>query len=172
MKRIYILLVFLMIMFSTSGYAMYPIYLNGDNNYILCDGHMGQGWYVVRDSLAVEKYESPEYILRVNVVTAESAIGDVEKFYSGGKGKITKKSNLRFKYNWQAKEMYFESDKGWKYLNPVGCWAETGVTMPAGEIAFALAYKMKFYGSRTYYDVFLNRFVDVFEDDFYKRVGM
>ena len=62
--------------------AGYSTYLNNDKNYILCDGHMGRGWYIVRDSLAVEKYEPPEYVIKVQMVSAESAIGNVDDFYN------------------------------------------------------------------------------------------
>lgn len=48
---------------------------------------------------------------------------------------------------------------GGRYLNPQGSWAETGISMPAGEIAFVLAYNYKFYGDRAYYS-----------DDFYNRI--
>lgn len=152
--------------------AGYSIYLNDDKNYILCDGHMGQGWYIVRDSLAVEEYEPPEYVIRVEMVAAESAIGNVDDFYNGGKGKILGRFNKRFKYNWDAKTMYVENNQGWRYLNPVGCWAESGIFMPAGEIAFALAYNMKFYGSQKYYIEDLHKYIDAFEKGFYDRVGL
>jgi hypothetical protein len=33
------------------------------------------------------------------------------------------------------------SDLDWRYLKPRGSYAETGISMPAGEIAFYLAYK-------------------------------
>ena len=152
--------------------AGYSTYLNNDKNYILCDGHMGRGWYIVRDSLAVEKYEPPEYVIKVQMVSAESAIGNVDDFYNGGKGKIISHFSKRFKYNWDAKTMFVEYNKGWRYLNPVGCWAESGIFMPAGEIAFALAYNMKFYGSQKYYIEDLHQYVEPFDEGFYERVGL
>ena len=42
--------------------------------------------------------------------------------------------------------------------------------MPASEIAFYLAYHMKFYGSKAFYNQFLKRDVMVYTDEFYKRV--
>lgn len=42
--------------------------------------------------------------------------------------------------------------------------------MPASEIAFYLAYHMKFYGSKSFYNQFLKRDVMVYKDDFYTRV--
>lgn len=170
----YICLLMLLFAFSTASVcgAGYSIYLNDDKNYILCDGHMGQGWYIVRDSLTVEKYEPPEYIIRMQIVAAESSIGSVEDFYNGGKGKITNSFSKRFKYNWDEKTMFVEYNKDWRYLNPVGCWAESGIFMSAGEIAFALAYNMKFYGSQKYYIEDLRQYVDAFDKGFYDRVGL
>ena len=39
------------------GYAgpLYPEYLYGDENYVICDGHMGTAWYVDKNSVAVEE---------------------------------------------------------------------------------------------------------------------
>ncbi len=42
--------------------------------------------------------------------------------------------------------------------------------MPASEIAFYLAYHMKFYGSKAFYNQFLKRDVMVYTDEFYTRV--
>lgn len=42
--------------------------------------------------------------------------------------------------------------------------------MPVGEIAFYLAYHMKFYGSKAFYNQFLKRDVMVYTDEFYTRV--
>ena len=44
--------------------------------------------------------------------------------------------------------------------------------MPAGEIAFALAYNMKFYGSQKYYVEDLRQYVEPFDEGFYDRVGL
>lgn len=68
--------------------------------------------------------------------------------------------------------MYVDANgnSDWHYLEPHGSWGETGVRMPAGEIAFALAYNLKFYGGRTWYNQFLHRSTYVFDDDFYNRL--
>ena len=47
-------LLFLLVFIEAVGFLplnaaadnLYPDYLNGDSNYILCDGHMGYAWYV------------------------------------------------------------------------------------------------------------------------------
>ena len=173
MKRIFILLLGLLV-FAVSGvaFANYPMYLTGDRNFILCDGHMGTAWYVDASSLNVLRYEPPEYVIAVDVVTARSAVGNEDDFYSGGSGMVTDVSTMRFLYDWDACAMYAwnDAEMDWYYLPPGGSWAETGITMPAGEIAFYLAYRMKFYGSRPQYNEYLRRNVSVFEDVFYARI--
>ncbi|SDZ76511.1 hypothetical protein SAMN05660648_00442 [Selenomonas ruminantium] len=173
LKRI-VLTVFSLLLLSLASVANanYPTYLNGDRNLILCDGHMGVAWYVDRTTLNVEKYAPPQYIISVNIVTATSAYGNEQDFYSGGKGKITEVRRARFFYNWDLREMYVDSTgkDGWRFLPPLGSWAETGVSMPAGETAFYLAYKMKFYGSKKFYDSFLKKSICPYGDEFYARI--
>ena len=96
----------------------------------------------------------------------------VATFYNGGKGKITSVKTMRFFYNWNLREMYVDTtgNDGWRYLNPNGSWAETGVSMPAGETAFYLAYKMKFYGSKTFYNSILRKSICPYSDDFYSKI--
>lgn len=140
-----------MALFGTANaYQPYPEYLGGDSNFILCDGKMGVAWYVDRSSLAVEKYEPPQYIIAVNVVT----VNDADR----GNTEISKVKTLRFFYNSDRGEMYIDQDgnDNWRYLDPDGSWAQRGVALPAGEIAFALAYHMKFYG--------------IYDNDFYARI--
>lgn len=145
--------------FASVAFANYPTHLNGNPNYICVDGHMGTAWYVDRSSLVNQMYNPPQYILAINVVRARSAYDDEDDFYNGGKGKIVGVTTYRFFYNWNLRRMYVDRRTGandWRYLSPNGSWAETGVAMPAGEMAFALAYNLRFYGSRAY-----------FSDDFY-----
>lgn len=172
MKRLFLLLAVLFLFaFAPSAFANYPTYLNGDRDFIRCDGHMGTAWYVDRTSLVVEEYSPPQYIIAVNVVTARSAIGDEDDFYSGGSGTIVDVRTMRFRYDWELRQMYAETNAAaWQLLPPTGSWAETGIAMPAGEIAFYLAYRMRFYGSKQFYNAFLKRDVDVFGDDFYARI--
>ncbi|MBQ1335568.1 MAG: hypothetical protein IIY37_01375 [Selenomonadaceae bacterium] len=126
----------------------YPEYLNGDKDYICCDGHMGTAFYVVASSLNVEKYDPPQYIIAVDVASARSAIDDENDFYrNGGAGKITDVRRHRFFYNWDLRRMYVDShgNDDWRYLDPKGDWAHTGIVMPAGQVAFLLAYDTEFY---------------------------
>lgn len=135
---------------SSGAYGTYPDHLGGDSNYILCDGHMGSAWYVDRSSLTVQKYAPPQYIIAVNVIDVPRAdLGNTEIGYV---------RTFRFFYNSDLGQMYVDSNlnDNWRYLSPRGSWAETGIVMPAGEIAFALAYGMKFYG--------------IYNDSFYDRI--
>ena len=154
-------LLFLLVFIETAGflplnaaaYDPYPECLNGDSNYIICAGRMDYAWYVDRSSLTVQKYEPPQYIIAVNVVTVPNA--------DRGNTAISEVKTYRFFYNSDLGQMYVDSqlNDNWRYLNPNGSWAETGVAMRAGEIAFALAYHMKFYGSYA-----------GFSDSFYDRI--
>lgn len=146
---VFVVAVFMM-MVSTAMALPYPEHLNGDSNYILCDGHMGSAWYVDRSSLNVQKYAPPQYIIAVNVVT----VNDADK----GNTAISKVKTYRFFYNSDFVRMYIDRNlnDNWSYINPDGSWAETGIVMPTGEIAFALAYGYKFYGT--------------FGDEFYDRI--
>ena len=171
MKRIIMLLVGIsMLVLPAAVSANYPMYLNGDRNFIRCDGHMGTAWYVDASSLNVLRYEPPEYVIAVDVVTARSAVGDEDDFYSGGRGVMTDVRTMCFAYNWDDRAMYVKDGDGWHFLLPTGSWAETGITMPAGEIAFYLAYRMKFYGRRSQYYAYLDRSVAIYEDAFYARI--
>ena len=173
MKRMAVMLIGLFVLaLPVVTSANYATYLNGDRNFILCDGHMGTAWYVDSSSLVVQRYEPPQYVIAVNVVTARSAVGDEDDFYSGGRGVMTDVRTMRFLYDWDACAMYAwnDAEMDWYYLPPGGSWAETGITMPAGEIAFYLAYHMKFYGSKPFYNAFLKRDVAVYNDEFYARI--
>ena len=149
MKKWFAVLVMFCALLLSSVAGAYSPYLNGDSNFILCDGHMGTAWYVDRSSLVVEKYAPPQYIIAVNVCTVDNA--------NNGNTEISKVQTLRYFYNWNLREMYADRDgnSNWRYLDPHGSWSKTGISMPAGEIAFALAYNLKFYG--VYSSSFYNR---------------
>lgn len=142
-----------MMMISTALAATYtspyPEHLGGDANYILCDGHMGSAWYIDRSSLNVQKYAPPQYIIAVNVVRVDDA--------DRGNTAIADVKTYRFFYNIDLGRMYVDRNLNddWRYINPDGSWAETGIVMPVGEMAFALAYNYKFYGN--FGDAFYNR---------------
>ena len=171
-KKILSLLLFLLFTLTASPttFANYPTYLNGDRNFILVDGHMGTAWYVDRSSLAVQSYAPPSYIIAVNVISARSAIDDENDFYNGGEGTAIGITTYRFAYDWDSRSMYVDNgSQGWTYLNPWGSWAETGIRMPAGEKAFALAYGLRFYGELEQ-ESYNGAMYHPFGDDFYEQI--
>ena len=145
-------------------YNPYPTHLDNNPNYILVDAHMGTAWYLDRSSLSVQKYAPPQYIIAVNVVTVDRA--------DRGNTSIDSVETLRFFYNWDLKQMYWDrtGHDGWSYLKPTGSWAQTGVRMPTGEMAFYLAYKKAFYGSREWYNEGFGSYEDIFPRSFYEKV--
>lgn len=171
-KKLFLMCVCVAIlMFCSIALANYPKYLNGDTNYVLVDGHMGNAYYVDKSSLVVQKYDPPQYIIAVNVVTANSAYDDAKDFYErGGQGKIIDTHVYRFFYNWDRTEMYWDNTghNGWQYLSPNASWAETRIKMPAGEMAFYLAYNMKFYGTYRWRSDYSDKYYELFDDQFYK----
>lgn len=98
----------------------------------------------------MQKYAPPQYIIAVNVCQVNNA--------DKGNTAISRVFTQRFFYNWDLRRMYVDRDgnSNWRYLSPNGSWAETGIAMPAGEMAFYLAYNMRFYGYR-------------YNSDFYQR---
>lgn len=133
-----------------AGAESYPVYLNEDRNYILCDAYKETAWYLDRSSLNVQKYDPPQYIIAVNVVTVPDA--------DRGGTDINGVRTFRFFYNYELKRMYVDLSltDAWRYLDPNGDWAATDISLPVGELSFALAYNMKFY--------------DSYDDSFYGRI--
>ena len=78
--------------------------------------------------------------------TAKSAVGDENDFYNGGEGEIVGVKTYCFYYNMDSDRMCVLDNNGdWRYLDPQGSWAATGVALPAGQMAFELAYGRSFY---------------------------
>lgn len=141
MRKLFSIVVMLFVLsISTVAFANYPTYLNGNRNYVLCDGQMGVGMYLDKSSLNVEKYAPPQYIISVDVVM----VGDADR----GKTEIGSRKHCRFFYNYDLRQMYNDTylNDNWSYIPTEGSRAETMLRLPAGEMAFYLAYNMKFYG--------------------------
>ena len=144
MKKLLLLITLIFsIFFSNSAIAggIYADHLNGDPNFILVDGHMSSAWYIDRSSLVVQKYAPPQYIIAVNVITVNN--------YERGNRSISKVTTMRFLYNWSTKDMFIDRNlnNNWRHLRPNGPWSDTGIVRPAGEMAFYLAYNLKFHGN-------------------------
>lgn len=124
---------------NNSVSASYPTYLGGNSNYVLVDGHMGVAWYLDRSSLVVQKYAPPQYIIAVNV----GKVNDADR----GNTSISDVKTFRFFYNYDLQRIYIDrtGTDDWVYINPNGSRAETGVALPTGRKAFALAYGISFY---------------------------
>lgn len=107
-------------------------------------GGLGSGvsCYIYKNSIDVQKYAPPEYIIAFKNVN-----------YVAIRGVVAKTSIERYKYNFEEKNIYFEVnyDDGrteWKLLNTLSLQNGTGgekSILAAGEIAFYLAYKMSFF---------------------------
>ena len=125
---------------------LYPTHIAGNKNYIFVDGHMGTAWYVDRSTLNVIRYAPPNYNITIDVVSVDNA--------NNGNTTIAHRSKFLFGYEFNSHSMYFapNNQSDWRYLNPRGPWSATGIVMPAGEMAFFLAYNMTFYGSRAAYN--------------------
>ncbi len=147
MKRILTTMLFAVCLFlcGTASAFGYPDYLDGDRNFLLCGGHMDVGWYVDKSSLVVQQYNPPVYRLAVNVLVVDNA--------NDGNTTPRRVETEEFIYNWDERKMYKWSDaqSAWLYVPPVGSMADTGHHF-AGEMAFYIAYHMKFYGGRKWRD--------------------
>ena len=166
MKMIFRLVLLLIIFIGVSNYAHaeYPVYLRGDTNFILCGGHMGYGEYVDKSSLVVQEYNPPIYRIAVNVLTVKDA--------DRGKTAVSSIKTQYYKYDWDNRRMYviWPSDNKYHYISPVGSMAETGHFF-AGEMAFYIAYHMKFYGGQKWYHPKSGEYLSVnWGNSLYERV--
>lgn len=141
-----------------SSFASAPIYLNGDLNFVRIDSHYDYAYYLDRSSMYVKEYNPPEYIIVTNIcVVPDAAIGSTTissvntyEFYYD----ISKKNNWKMYYS-------TPSSDSWHYIKPHYTYANNGVVLPAGEMAFYIEYIMPFYGKQH---------PGLFPDSFYGRV--
>ena len=145
MKRLFILLIAVVVVFfgwcTVSADA--PENLYDDSNYILVSTQpqADLAWYIERNSLTVEKYNPPQYIISVNICRVSNASTDYPEIVGVARG--------RFFYNSDLGQMYVDrnGNSNWQYISPDSPRAYSLVSKPAGEMAFYLAYNMPFYGS-------------------------
>lgn len=140
----------------------YPDYLGGDRDFLLCGGHMGTAYYIDRNSLVIEDDGPIIYNLSIDVITVHNAdrknIGPFET------------QTRYFRYDKENGKMYEWFDDEWHYILPVGCMAETGHEF-SGEMAFYLAYGMKFYGGKQWYSESEKRYkFPNFSDEIYTLI--
>lgn len=112
-------------------------------NYILYGG-LGSGvaCYICKNSIDVQKYAPPEYIIAFKNVN-----------YIAFRGVTAKTSIKRYKYNFDEKKIYLEVNNKdgiteWELLDTVSLQNGTGGArsiLAAGEIAFYLVYNKSFF---------------------------
>jgi len=183
-KSIALLMIIVVMNFMSVAFAAdEENYFKGDKNYILCGAAMGAGFFVDRNSLKVEKYDPPIYILSIDILDAGYYFMDRSKSHLG------RRYTDRFMYDYSQRKMYLYTPNGggdmkwryenyyrdnkeklnknidwnsqWTYVDPDVFYGEGAVFPTAGEIAFALAYGVKFHGSK-----YRN-----FQGNFYNKIG-
>lgn len=138
MKKIFISFVLALaaLFTATVVFAEYPRYLNGNSNYILCYGREGVGYYADASSMKSEVYNPPHYQISIDVVNVPDA--------DRGNTTIQGRNHFLFYYNINEHSMHYMTNKGnWYRLSFKGL-AWEGRYIQVGEIAFQLAYGMRF----------------------------
>ena len=173
---------------SSTASAVDENYFNGDKNYVSCGwAGMGTTVFIDRNTLNVEKYAPPIYIISVETFSVSH--------YGEETMKIGWRTNRRFKYDYANRKMYtyapdsvqfykgrYERDckdrkiqpdttidwsGDWAYIDPHVYYGEGAIPTKIGEMVFALAYKLKFYGYEgKYYDARSKSY----KGDFYEAV--
>lgn len=121
-------------------------FLFGDENYIYCTGHTGVLFYADKSSVKVMEYDPPEYMISVDVVAASDMYKRSKIDLEPDRTKISEPKTYIFLYNWENKEIYVlnEETQEWKFVNPNGAWADSGILMSLYRLAFKLAYEIEF----------------------------
>ena len=155
---------------SISEASNYPDYLNGDPNWIMVNAKQGVAWYMDRSSVAVQKYEPPNYQIAINVVRVSlSSNGfDLDLVNSPI---IHETETHYYYYNWDSRKMYAldRRTNQWGYMPPVGTYASTSHVIE-GELAFYVAYHMKFYGGKQWKNEELGGYSVAVPDEVYVLV--
>ena len=149
-------------------------YFNDDKTYVYCGGGgMGSQVFIDRSTLKVEQYEPPIYIISVDTFRFHPQYEDrakiperrihwrfkydyanrkMYKYAPGGSGA----KGAKIRYEQYCKDMKIQPDPtidwsgDWAYIDPHVYYGEGTQPPEVGEIAFALAYKLKFYGLKGY----------------------
>lgn len=136
-----IILTILMISSVCLAASAKEIYFNGDKNYIQYDSGMGRIWYVIANTVNVQKYNPPEYIVAIDVVQVNPE-----------NNAMSRHQTKRFKYNYDLQKMYIEMYNPenktyyWEYIKDPHERVKYHVAdIPMGELTFAIAYNMSFY---------------------------
>lgn len=110
----------------------YPVYLNGDPNYILVDGHMGSAWYIVKSSVKREEISPNQWHIYCDIVSATET-GNVSSDKPGG---------YTFFFDERNRGAGI-AQKGLRLFNYNGPRSETMVINGAGAMAYYIAMGKK-----------------------------
>ena len=109
----------------------YPVFLNGDPNYILVDAQMGSAWYLVRNSVQRKQTSPNEWDIPCDVVS----VGDADK----GNTSIGGTQHFVFHFSEQHGIAGVMSDYGVRYFKYDGPRSVTMVKNGAGAMAYYIA---------------------------------
>lgn len=167
--RKFILSIITAVMVSVaSSVAFAQNYLENDPRYIECP--IGMGWvsYIDTTSVNVQEYRPPYYIITIN---------KIERNMKDEQNAHLRYHTFKFKYDYNQRKMYiyipnhgdgFKNrymnerkyqkkpvddsinwNSDWQYIAPDVYYGEgTGDMAVAGEVAFAIAYNLKFHGEK------------------------
>ena len=128
------LLMSIMIITPQVAFADYPQNLNGDSNYILCDGHQGYGTYLAKNTLKVLDYSDKGMIIcLIKAVTVKDA--------DRGGTQVVNNSGYAFLYELSTRKMgQIDINQNVTWLNPTArSRAEGYNTIRIGNLVFYLA---------------------------------
>ena len=147
MKTLILFLISFLISSTTFAASFADKFLDGDSRYIKVGASMGAASYFDRDSVKVELYEPPIYIISMEILSVPIHPANGNTIYS---------RSIRFKYDYENRKIYtFDRDNNEIYIDPDVYYGEgSGYRIPAAEAAFAIAYNLKFYGNmdQNFYD--------------------
>lgn len=161
MKRLLSLILFsiCLLTLNPAEASLYPDYLGGSRNFILCGGHMGVGVYVDKSSVTVKQKDDRSALLKVKILYVD----DADKGKTSGKIRTMYFAYLLDK---RAAYRYIESNKSWGYIKPIGTTADRGWEF-SYEMAYYIAFHERFYGGVLWWDDYFGDYIDAFDDDFY-----
>ena len=106
----------------------YPVFLNGDPNYILVDGHMGSAWYIIKSSVKKEEISQDKWHIHCEVISATET------------GKISSGQPTGYTFFFDEKgRSAGVAHKGLRLFNYNGPRSETMVINGAGAMAYYIA---------------------------------
>jgi hypothetical protein len=156
---------------------LYPQTLD-DGNLVLVDAHMGVGAYADRSSVAVQKYEPPNYQIAINIVGVQFS----EEYFKAHQNYLHSPYTMDgvrtecFRYNWDRKSVSHQRYDGtwhdWD-INRFNCHADGQPFVPnTAETAFVAAYNMRFYNETMGYNPVLKENYRVISEYFYRILGI